>query len=331
MTTHLGLQRILLPSAQVSQLTTGSITLPSARGAFAFPIYATTAFGGTIAATSNNGGASWTQRTLPATADWYTLAYGNNQFLAVGNASTIAATSPDGTTWTQRTMPTGSAWMQAIYGNNTWVVSGQNSPSVLSRSFDNGVTWENVSSGSSGFCGIAYGNGVFVHVQTDANAGNLARYSSTAATGSWSSAGTLGAATGWGRVFYGDNGGFIVCNNLSGNYVSQSQTGTGSFTLRTLPYSQTWNTCLAYGNGTWAYFAPGTTQACSSTDGITWTARTAPSTASWSSMTYSPLDGLFLAVANGGTVAATSATGTGTWTLRTLPTTANWYGVAVNG
>ena len=37
MTTHLGLQRILLPSAQVSQLTTGSITLPSARGAFVEP------------------------------------------------------------------------------------------------------------------------------------------------------------------------------------------------------------------------------------------------------------------------------------------------------
>jgi hypothetical protein len=38
MTTHLGLQRILLPSAQVSQLATGSITLPSARGAFVFPV-----------------------------------------------------------------------------------------------------------------------------------------------------------------------------------------------------------------------------------------------------------------------------------------------------
>jgi hypothetical protein len=37
MTTHLGLQRILLPSAQVSQLTTGSITLPSARTAFIPP------------------------------------------------------------------------------------------------------------------------------------------------------------------------------------------------------------------------------------------------------------------------------------------------------
>jgi hypothetical protein len=37
MTTHLGLQRILLPSAQVSQLTTGSITLPSARQSFIPP------------------------------------------------------------------------------------------------------------------------------------------------------------------------------------------------------------------------------------------------------------------------------------------------------
>lgn len=37
MTTHLGLQRILLPSAQVSSLTTGSITLPSARGMFSLP------------------------------------------------------------------------------------------------------------------------------------------------------------------------------------------------------------------------------------------------------------------------------------------------------
>ena len=34
MTTHLGLQRIMIPSAQVSSLTTGSITLPSARGEF---------------------------------------------------------------------------------------------------------------------------------------------------------------------------------------------------------------------------------------------------------------------------------------------------------
>jgi hypothetical protein len=34
MTPHLGLQRIMIPSSQVSSLTTGSITLPSAKGSF---------------------------------------------------------------------------------------------------------------------------------------------------------------------------------------------------------------------------------------------------------------------------------------------------------
>jgi hypothetical protein len=37
MAPHLGLQRIMIPSAQVSSLTTGSVTLPSARGAFVQP------------------------------------------------------------------------------------------------------------------------------------------------------------------------------------------------------------------------------------------------------------------------------------------------------
>jgi hypothetical protein len=39
MSPHLGLQRIMVPSAQVSSLTTGSITLPSAKGAFADTSY----------------------------------------------------------------------------------------------------------------------------------------------------------------------------------------------------------------------------------------------------------------------------------------------------
>lgn len=37
MAPHLGLQRIMIPSAQVSSLTTGSITLPSAKGTFTPP------------------------------------------------------------------------------------------------------------------------------------------------------------------------------------------------------------------------------------------------------------------------------------------------------
>jgi hypothetical protein len=297
-------------------------------GASLSTTFLTIAYNSSASATSTDGGATWTARTMPVSSTWIPLAYANNQFLAVANASTVAATSLDGITWTQRTMSNASAWSQAAFGNNTWVVAGQNDPSAYSTSPD-AVTWTQTTSGNRGYVGVAFGNGVFVSADTNANAGNEARHSTSGATGTWSSSGALGATTGWGRLFYGDNGGFIICNNLSGNYVSQSQTGTGSFTLRTLPYTQAWQTCLAYGKGTWAYFAPGTTQAASSTDGITWTARTAPSSATWSSMTYSPRSGLFLAVAQSGTTAATSTNGT-TWTLRTLPSSANWFGVAAN-
>lgn len=46
MTTHLGLQRTMIPGSQVSALTTGNITLVGARGAFAYPAYSSYFLGG---------------------------------------------------------------------------------------------------------------------------------------------------------------------------------------------------------------------------------------------------------------------------------------------
>ncbi|CAB4122378.1 hypothetical protein UFOVP36_40 [uncultured Caudovirales phage] len=54
---------------------------------------------GTIAASSYNG-SSWTARTLPASAAWRCVAYGNGVFVALSSTGTIGATSADGTTWT---------------------------------------------------------------------------------------------------------------------------------------------------------------------------------------------------------------------------------------
>jgi hypothetical protein len=70
MTTHLGLQRILLPSAQVSQLTTGSITLPSARGAFSDGAYDFIATNDVATATS-----SITFSSIPTTYQHLQLRY----------------------------------------------------------------------------------------------------------------------------------------------------------------------------------------------------------------------------------------------------------------
>lgn len=117
MTTHLGLQRILLPSAQVSSLTTGSITLPS-RGLLAVPDAPTI---GT--ATASSGGASVT----------FTAA-------ATGTTATsfIATSSPGGVTGTSATSPisisgltNGTAYTFTVAGVG---VTGTGAPSAASNS-----------------------------------------------------------------------------------------------------------------------------------------------------------------------------------------------------
>ena len=76
-----------------------------------------------------------------------------------------------------------------------------------------------------------------------------------------------------------------------------------------------------------------TTAAASSTDGITWTPRTLPVSASWSSVTVNPTTGVFVAVAGGPTpgnttIGASSTDGI-TWTQRVLPNL-EWTSVTVN-
>jgi hypothetical protein len=289
--------------------------------------FLTVAYGTNLSATSSDG-VTWTSRTMPSTRDWYALFYANGRFVIAGNSSTTGAYSTDGISWTTTTLPNSSSWVQTGFGNSRWVIQGQNQPSSFAVSTDNGATWSAATAGS----GIAtsssvFGNGVFVSAETQANAGTNAWYSSNGT--SWSNGGSLGATTGWGRGYYNaSGGGFLITANTSTNYVSQSTTGTGSWTLRTLPATANWGGALAYGNGVWSYLT--NTAAASSTDGITWTSRTTPAAVGFGAMWYSTNYNLFVAVANG-SVAYTSSTGTGSWTSRTLPSSNNWAQVATTG
>ena len=49
-------------------------------------------------------------RTLPSSASWYSVTYGNGLFVAVATGSSTTATSPDGITWTARTLPSSANW-----------------------------------------------------------------------------------------------------------------------------------------------------------------------------------------------------------------------------
>ena len=59
----------------------------------------------------------WTQRTLPVSAQWYSICWSPELrlFCAVAANSTIAATSPDGITWTQRALPVSASWWSVCW------------------------------------------------------------------------------------------------------------------------------------------------------------------------------------------------------------------------
>ena len=108
----------------------------------------------------------------------------------------------------------------------------------------------------------------------------------------------------------------------SGSAAAATSTDGITWTARTLPASEYWNS-VTYGNGTFVAVLDGLSTA-TSTDGITWNASTMPSNTNWYSVTYG--NGTFVAVASNNAAAATSTDGI-TWTARTMPSTRSWYSV----
>jgi hypothetical protein len=60
-------------------------------------------------ASYSSDGITWTATTLPVTEVWDSIAYGNNTFIALPDATSSAALSTNGITWTLGTSP-GSQW-----------------------------------------------------------------------------------------------------------------------------------------------------------------------------------------------------------------------------
>lgn len=99
-----------------------------------------------------------------------------------------------------------------------------------------------------------------------------------------------------------------------------------TWTLGNMPSSQIWTDCC-FGTTTALFVAvaSGGTVAASSPNGFTWTTRTLPASASWSSVATDGTN--YVAVSSGSTQGALSTNGT-TWTSVTLPSSANWQKVA---
>ena len=94
------------------------------------------------------------------------------------------------------------------------------------------------------------------------------------------------------------------------------------WTENTLASSGAWSVC--FGNSKFVAVKSGGTEAATSSDGVTWTPRTLPTTANWNAVTYG--NSIFVALGYGGTIAASSPDGI-TWTQRVLPVSIAWSSV----
>src|SRR5581483_7125032 len=219
------------------------------------PTFVAVAYGGTTAASSPDG-VTWTARTLPSSAYWDSVVYGNGTLVAVATGSSKAATSPDGITWTARTLSSSSDWNQVAYGNGIFVAVADDP--AISTSPD-GITWAARTPSSATWQAVAYGNGTFVAV---AYGGNKAATSPDGIT--WT-ARTLPSSSAWQAVAYGN--GIFVAIAFASNKAATSPDGI-TWTASTLPSSANWQ-AVAYGNGTFVAVVYGSNAAATSPDGIT--------------------------------------------------------------
>jgi len=242
---------------------------------------------------------SWSAQNSPANLTVSGLGYANNTFLALGTGK--VASSSNLASWTNANLPQNFAAAEVAYGNGTYVVVGRDVPFPVAKSTD-GSTWTSASGDTSfnyNFSSIAYGGGLFVGMlQSQSNASYLVNYFTSSDGASW--------------------------------------------TTRSMPYNSanlirvSAVTDIAYGNGVFVATVTSKnldnssnvlTQYLTSTDGLTWTIRTLPSSGWYASVAFGA--GVFVllpqATASSATtnVAYTSADGI-SWTARTLPVSNFW-------
>ena len=158
----------------------------------------------------------WIQTTLPASARWNSVCYGNDKFVAVaGNGSyttNIAAYSTDGINWTKTTLPVSKYWSSVCYGNDKFVAVVFNS-NIAAYSTD-GINWTQITMPSSTYwTSVCYGNGKFVAVSGFSSNSNIAAYSEDGIN--WIQI-ALPVSKTWHSVCYG-NGKFVAVSGFSSN------------------------------------------------------------------------------------------------------------------
>ena len=291
------------------------------------------AFGNnTFVAVGENGtiltsgdGHTWAPSESGTTQYLRRVAFGNNIFVVVGTSGTII-TSRDGHTWTPVDSGTAEALYGLVFGNNTFVAVGDKGTTLTST---DGLTWISGSSPGDYFSAIAFGNGQFVATGTPYDLPTYLPWSIL-----YSSDGTT-----WSRSLSGANGMLGTVGFGHDTYLVMGTHGTRTPVLLASPDGKTWSShygpcvagLLSYEN---AFVGVGGSGGIyTSPDGITWSQRTSPTSASL----YDVVQGndTFVAVGGNGTIIQSGVVATlvvakpgpGAGTITSSPSVINCGGI----
>lgn len=256
----------------------------------------------------------------------HSIAYGNNQFVVVGDSGTILSSS-NCSTWTKTNLDPTKHITSVTYGNGIFVANGDTDLTSV-----DGTTWSikstNISFNpisvfcNSLFIGMSGGNiltsldGNTWTIKRSYNRNDTIEYLTSVAYGSG-----LFVAVGYCAVLDNDNCYSQPCpyKMNSGLFFTSSDgttwTQINSGTAITL---YNYLTSVTYGNGLFVAVSPYEDYICSSSDGITWTQNTVDKIDN-NSVIYG--NGTFIAVGKDGTI-ITSPDGT-TWTKQNSGTIKN--------
>lgn len=266
-----------------------------------------------LIADSPNNVKTWTAKTMPSSASWSRIAYGNGRFVAIiSSATNKCATSTDGSTWTQRTMASSQTWKDVAFGAGVFVaMAGSGGAVNTAATSPDGITWTTRSMpGAYDWSAVTYANGKFYCL-----GGGKCATSTDGIT--WSMV-TIAYDKGWDQLVYGN--GILIATNESDKIYTSSDEGV-TWVERSLGF---YTTGITFGNGLFV-IATGSNYCYTSTDGVTWVARDMPGSGTWRAPAYG--GGVFIMLNYGTTEAAVSFDGK-VWEPATLPSTANWRNAA---
>ena len=272
---------------------------------------------------------SSTAQTLPASAAWSAVGFGNG----VGTYTDLSATgSVSGTLASFDVSRVQGTYKVSVNTSGVFYEVGEvltipgTTLGGTSPENDISITVEAVNSPSGSIRRISYtGTAITPKFVALASGSDGAAVSENGET--WTAI-TMPSSETYTSIAYGAFSGigyYVV--TASGTANSYYSTDGNNWTLASMPGSATWKD-VAYGNGRFVAINSGSSTTAVNATGTSWSAGGAlPNTNDWSSITYGK--GSFVAVASTSTnVGAYSTNNGATWTSMTLPSTGQWTSVA---